>query len=206
MKKLSFLFFLLVASITAFAANVTAGKKAAPLRAAAKMPTFCSETDANPQYYIVTFNRSGTCMSESTNGTDNCIRLYNSTGDASQQWKLVGTQDNFQFVNKNGNYAVVSSESIYTSEGGTNPNPIRASKSAQPGGYKLVVSSCMDNGAGFEVIANSKSGNNYMNLWGDPRGGNTIGFWKVGDQNNVVSFTNPGAMNGALEYKTVGVS
>ena len=105
MKKLSFLFFLLVASITAFAANVTAGKKAAPLRAAAKMPTFCSETDANPQYYIVTFNRSGTCMSESTNGTDNCIRLYNSTGDASQQWKLVGTQDNFQFVNKNGNYA-----------------------------------------------------------------------------------------------------
>ena len=206
MKKLSFLFFLLVASITAFAANVTAGKKAAPLRAAAKMPTFCSETDANPQYYIVTFNRSGTCMSESTNGTDNCIRLYNSTGDASQQWKLVGTQDNFQFVNKNGNYAVVSSESIYTSEGGTNPNPIRASKSAQPGGYKLVVSSCMDNGAGFEVIANSKSGNNYMNLLGDPRGGNTIGFWKVGDQNNVVSFTNPGAMNGALDYKTVGVT
>ena len=55
MKKLSFLFFLLVASITAFAANVTAGKKAAQLRAAAKMPTFCSETDANPQYYIVTF-------------------------------------------------------------------------------------------------------------------------------------------------------
>ena len=206
MKKLSFLFFLLVACITAFAGNVISGKKAAPLRAAAKMPTFCSETDANPQYYIVTFNRSGTCMSESTNGTDNCIRLYNSTGDASQQWKLVGTQDNFQFVNKNGNYAVVSSESIYTSEGGTNPNPIRASKSAQPGGYKLVVSSCMDNGAGFEVIANSKSGNNYMNLWGDPRGGNTIGFWKVGDQNNVVSFTKPGAMNGALDYKTVGVT
>ena len=44
MKKLSFLFFLLVACITAFAGNVISGKKAAPLRAAAKMPTFCSET------------------------------------------------------------------------------------------------------------------------------------------------------------------
>lgn len=192
MRRILFLLFAFVGYLSAFAS--------------AKWPTFCTTTDANPQYYVITFNRTGYCMSESTNGTDNCIRLYAASGTDSQQWKLVGTSDNFQLINKNGNYIIVSSQSISTTEGGTNPTPLRTSKSEQPGGFSLVESTNTTNGAGFEIVANSKTDNQYVNLWGSPASANTLGFWQKGDQNNVVTFSKPNAMGGATDYKTIGIT
>ena len=192
MRRILFLLFAFVGYLSAFAS--------------AKWPAFCTATDANPQYYVITFNRTGYCMSESTNGTDNCIRLYAASGTDSQQWKLVGTSDNFQLINKNGNYIIVSSESISTTEGGPNPTPLRTSKSEQPGGFSLVESTNTTNGAGFEIVANSKTGYQYVNLWGSPASANTLGFWQKGDQNNVVTFSKPNAMGGATDYKTIGIT
>lgn len=173
---------------------------------AAKLPTFCSETDANPQYYVISFNRTGMCMSESTNGSDNCIRLYAANGAATQQWKLVGSADNFQMVNKEGRYIVVSSQSISTTEGGPNPNPLRSSTTEQPGGFSLIQATNTTNGAGFEIKANQKTGYQFVNMWGSPASANTLGFWEQGDQNNVVSFAKPNAMGGAVDYKTIGIT
>lgn len=153
-------------------------------------------------YYYVKFLRNEKVMSVSS---DNCIRLYAGSGESSQQWRLIGSQNNFQFQNKDGQYIVVSSQSVPSTDGGaTNPNPLRPSTSEQPGGFKLRVAPNTDNGTGWEIVANSKSGNNVVNLWGDPGNGNSIGFWKTNDQNNVVVFVKPDSDLGAADYKTVG--
>ncbi len=167
-----------------------------------KWPTF--STDDTEKYYFVKFNRASRYMAESTNGTDNCIRLYSVDDVDGQKWKLVGTKDNFQFVNKSGNIIAVSSTSISTTEGGTNPNPLRYGTTEQSGGFKLVESTNTTNGSGFEIVANSKSGNNYVNMWGSVVEGNTLGFWQAGDQNNVCTFVDPDDMDYA-DYKSTGI-
>lgn len=171
------------------------------LRATAKWPTFSSgDTE---KYYFVQFNRTKRCMTPGK--TDDCIRLYTADGSDTQLWKLVGTKDNFQFVNKDGKYIIVSQTAISTTEGGNNPNPLRLGTSAQSGGFKLVQSSNTVNGAGFEIVANSKSGNTYVNMWGQPIEGNTLGFWEAGDQNNVVSFNDPENLD-ITDYTSTGIT
>lgn len=171
-----------------------------------KWPTMAASADAeDAAYYFIKFNRPARYMAESTNGTDNCIRLYAADPSDTQLWKLVGTKDNFQFLNKAGHYIVVSSEGISTTEGGNNPNPLRASDEEQDGGFSLVESTNTANGSGFEIVANKKSGNQYVNMWGSPVEGNTLGFWQAGDQNNVVSFVSPDDIT-YTEFKTEGIA
>ena len=207
MKKFSIFFLLLAVCMTAMAKSAAtarfAAKANAPHRASAKMPTFCTDDATDAQYYIISFKRTGKCMSV---GSDGCIRLLDASGLSTQQWKLVGSSDNFQMVNKDGQYIIVSSQSVSTTEGGPNPTPLRASSTAQPGGFSLAQSSNTTNGVGFEIKANQKTGYQYVNMWGSPSTQNTLGFWESGDQNNVVGFSKPNAMGGATEYKTVGIT
>ena len=198
MKRFSlFLLLLLVCTIAG------ARSKSVQTKATLTWPTFASSADAEGTYYLVKFNRTKRCMS--VGSSDDCIRLYTTTSaDDGRLWKLVGTKDNFQFVNKEGKYIVISSQSVYTTEGGTNPNPLRAGTSEQSGGFKLVTSSNTTNGAGFEIVANSKSGNTYVNMWGSPVEGNTLGFWQAGDENNVVTFEDPADMD-ITDYKSTGI-
>lgn len=204
MKKFLLLLFALAVSFIAGLQCVnaaTSGKR--PLKASAKLPEFSTET-GEATYYYVKFLRSGKVMS--VGASDNCIRLYDATGTETQQWKLIGTQENFQFQNMAGDYIVVSSQSISTTEGGNNPTPLRTSASKQPGGFKLQTAPNTSNGAGWEIVANSKSGNNVANLWGSPGTGNTIGFWQTNDENNVVTFVKPNTEINAADYKTVGIT
>ena len=198
MKRITLFFIALFAClfVGVQSTSAAASKKAAP-----KTPEFVTSGDGGT-YYYVKFLRNEKVMSVSS---DNCIRLYAGSGESSQQWRLVGTQNNFQFQNKDGQYIVVSSQSLgATSTGAANPNPLRPSTSEQPGGFKLQVAPNTQNGTGWEIVANSKSGNNVVNLWGDPGDGNSIGFWKTNDQNNVVVFVKPDTDLGAADYKTVG--
>ena len=198
MKRITLFFIALFAClfVGVQSTSAAASKKAAP-----KTPEFVTSGDGGT-YYYVKFLRNEKVMSVSS---DNCIRLYAGSGESSQQWRLVGSQDNFQFQNKDGKYIVVSSQSLgATSTGAANPNPLRPSTSEQPGGFKLQVAPNTDNGTGWEIVANSKSGYNVVNLWGDPGDGNSIGFWKTNDQNNVVVFVKPDTDLGAADYKTVG--
>lgn len=171
-----------------------------------KWPTFTASADAaTKQYYFINFARGGRYMAESTNGTDDCVRLYSIDANDAQQWMLVGTADNFQLLNKAGHYAYVSSESINTTEGGVNPKPIRFRTTPDENGFKLVESTNTTNGVGFEIQSNGISGSeNRFNLWGSPVEGNVIGFWKANDQNNVVQFTEPSKIKFA-DYKSTGI-
>lgn len=201
MKKFTLFFIALVACFFAGVECISAATAGGLKKASPKLPEFVTSGDGGT-YYYVKFLRNEKVMSVSS---DNCIRLYAGSGESSQQWRLVGSQDNFQFQNKDGQYIVVSSQSVSATDGGaTNPNPLRPSTSEQPGGFKLQVAPNTDNGTGWEIVANSKSGNNVVNLWGDPGNGNSIGFWKTNDQNNVVVFVKPDTDLGAADYKTVG--
>ena len=203
MKRLSLLLLSIVMSLTAGMGRAFASDGGVVAKASAKMPVF-STSDGEGTYYYVKFLRTGNVMS--VGNYDNCIRLYEPSGADTQLWKLVGTQDNFQMVNKAGQYIVVSSQAVYTEEGGNNPNPMRTGTSEQPGGYKLQNAPNTDNGQGFEIVALGKSGNNVANMWGSPTTGNTVGFWKTNDANNVVAFVEPGGIGGALDYKTIGIT
>lgn len=201
MKKFTLFFIALVACFFAGVECISAATAGGLKKASPKLPEFVTSGDGGT-YYYVKFLRNEKVMSVSS---DNCIRLYAGSGESSQQWRLVGSQNNFQFQNKDGQYIVVSSQSLgATSTGAANPNPLRPSTSEQPGGFKLQVAPNTDNGTGWEIVANSKSGNNVVNLWGDPGDGNSIGFWKTNDQNNVVVFVKPDSDLGAADYKTVG--
>ena len=203
-KKISIFLVALATSLSAglqCATAATTGSR--PLKASAKLPTF-STTTGEGTYYYVKFLRNSKVMS--VGASDDCIRLYDASGAETQQWKLIGTQDNFQFQNMEGNYIVVSSTSVSTTEGGTNPNPLRVSSSQQSGGFKLQTAPNTANGAGWEIVANSKSGNNVVNLWGTPGTGNTVGFWQTNDENNVVTFVQPDTEIAGADYKSVGIS
>lgn len=201
MKKITLFFIALVACFFAGVECISAATAGGLKKASPKLPEFVTSGDGGT-YYYVKFLRNEKVMSVSS---DNCIRLYAGSGESSQQWRLVGSQNNFQLQNKDGQYIVVSSQSAAATDGGAaNPNPLRPSTSEQPGGFKLQVAPNTDNGTGWEIVANSKSGNNVVNLWGDPGNGNSIGFWKTNDQNNVVVFVKPDSDLGAADYKTVG--
>ncbi len=195
MKRITFLFLSLLACLMVKAQT---------------LPTF-SDGTAETYYYVKFLRPSNTtCMGTSTTSSDaRAIRLYAPSLSAmeTQQWKLVGTQDNFQFVNKKGEYIVVSNVAINTSEGGNNPKPLRAADSEQSGGFKLQVAPNTSNGKGWEIVANSVSGDqNVVNLWGTPDHSNTLGFWKTNDVNNVVSFVDVSEMEFTAEYATQAIS
>ena len=163
MKKFTLFFIALVACFFAGVECISAATAGGLKKASPKLPEFVTSGDGGT-YYYVKFLRNEKVMSVSS---DNCIRLYAGSGESSQQWRLIGSQNNFQFQNKDGQYIVVSSQSVPPTDGGaTNPNPLRPSTSEQPGGFKLQVAPNTDNGTGWEIVANSKSGNNVVNLWG----------------------------------------
>ena len=201
MKKISRFFIALMACIAmglqCMSASVATN---GPRKASAKLPTF-SSTTGDGTYYYVKFLVNGKVMSV---GSDNCIRLYDASSLETQQWKLVGTQNNFQLQNRAGDYIAIGNTSVSTTEGGTNPNPLIKSATQQSGGFKLQAAPNTTNGSGWEIVANSKSGNNVVNLWGAPGTGNTVGFWKTNDTNNVITFVDPDTDLGAADYKTVG--
>lgn len=163
------------------------------------MPTFSDESSTTPQYYFIQFTKNSQCWGESTNGTDNCVRVYPADPVDGQLWKLVGTQDNFQIVSKSGKYVVVSSEAISTSEGGDNATPLRTSTTPDSKGFKLVM-----NESDFEIVSLSVGTGKGCNLWGTPGKNNTIGFWNTGDSNNKLLFVDPAKMI-YDDYHTTGI-
>lgn len=90
MKRITLFF---VALFACLFVGVQSTSAAASKKAAPKTPEFVTSGDGGT-YYYVKFLRNEKVMSVSS---DNCIRLYAGSGESSQQWRLVGSQDNFQF-------------------------------------------------------------------------------------------------------------
>lgn len=168
------------------------------------LPTFSdSETE---QYYFIQNLVGGRNFGLSTNGSDNAVRTYSADPIDAQLWKLVGTQDNFQLVNKTGVYAYMGSTTIDGGNGGDCPAPLMAGATQQEGGFALTEAPNTTNGTGFEISVNNVSGSQkYLNLWGGSAEGACLGLWLTNDVNNVVKFIRPEDMTYA-DYQSEGIT
>ncbi len=155
--------------------------------------------DNSSTYYFIQFNRGGYALADK--GLSEPIRTASADPVNGQLWKLVGTKDNFQLVNKDGHYAVVSSTQLTgDTYGGTNGTPLRAEASEYSGGFKLIETTNTTYTPGWEIVPNSSTSKGF-NQWGGPYEGVSIGLWNTGDSNNPLLFVSPDDMVYA-DYKT----
>lgn len=136
-------------------------------------------------WYYVQFKEGGGCLQDNGNGQPVTV-VTKSVNDA-QLWKVVGSQSNFQLVNKStGLYAVVSSTAS-TSNGVSNPNPLRTSSSEQNGGFSIVSTGYASHAPAWEIKVNTTDfAHQYLNQFGGTMDG--IGLWNLGDKNNPLVF------------------
>lgn len=160
-------------------------------------PTFSNET--TERWYFIRFAAGVRQMAATTAGE--LVTLCTADPVNGQLWKLVGDKDNFQLVNKDGLYAIVSSEGVQTTTGGYNGTPIRASQTEQPQGYSLSENTKRDGTFNVDINANSGKA---LNQWGSAAEGQTIGVWNTDDGNDAVVFIAEDEMTYA-DYKTSGI-
>ena len=136
-------------------------------------------------WYYVQFKEGGGCLQD--NGTGQPVTVRTKSVNDAQLWKVVGSQSNFQLVNKStGLYAVVSSTSS-TSNGVSNPNPLRTSSSEQSGGFSIVSTTNTNYSPAWEIKVNTTGfAHQYLNQFGGTMDG--IGLWDLGDMNNPCEF------------------
>ncbi|MBQ0049158.1 MAG: glycoside hydrolase family 95 protein [Bacteroidales bacterium] len=151
MKKLRIIFLLCVALLANAARALTA-------------PEFGKET-----YYAIVFTNSQLWFTAAANNAS--ITTQKGSFEAAtdkQLWKFVGTTDNFQLVNKAGQYAVYTNERI------------KAGTAQDASGWSLKATNTY-----YELKWNGATGENaYMNQWGGNGVGKELGLWKTGDGNN----------------------
>ncbi len=145
-----------------------------PLTFISAEPTFPNFSDASNEYwYFIKFGNGGWVIEDK--GTGNNV-LTTTTDDLDQQkWKLVGTKDNCQIVNKAGNYMVYQSERIKTS----------TSEDAQ--GFKVVATENSSYPLYFE-IQHASSTTTAFNMWGGAGSGKEIGLWNANAAGNPLQF------------------
>ena len=160
-------------------------------------PTFSNET--TERWYFIRFAAGVRQMAATTAGE--LVTLCTADPVNGQLWKLVGDKNNFQFVNKDGLYAIVSSEGVQTTTGGYNGTPIRASQTGQPQGYSLSENTKRDGTFNVDINANSGKA---LNQWGSAAEGQTIGVWDTNNVNDAVVFIPEDEMTYA-DYKTSGI-
>lgn len=145
------------------------------------MPTF-STADATTWYFIQ-FAQNGSVIT--SNGLGNkATRPTVITPSSSKLWKLVGDGENFQIVNKNGEYLSVS--------GSGGSARLIAADSPYSAGFSLVESPSTAHAGTWEIVANGISGSNKrLNLWeGAGSAAQEIGFYagSAGETGNALRF------------------
>ena len=166
---------------------------------AAKMPTFSA--DGTDTWYFIQFRNSNRTLQD--NGLGECIRLAAADPIDGQLWKLVGTADNFQLVNRAGRYAVVSTTAA-SSESPANSTPLRSSATPSSKGFKLIETTNATYMPAWEIQPVGQTGK-ALNQWGGTAIGKSIGVWDTADNNNPLTFISPDDMVYA-DFKAVGIS
>lgn len=130
------------------------------------------------KYYVVQFTNSQLYL---TAGNDNAnLTTQQGSLDAAtdkQLWRFVGSESNFQMINKAGQYAVYS----------TSASRMQGAKSEDANGWSLV-----NGNTTWQLKWKGASGDQaYMNQFGGTGVGKTLGLWNSGDQNNLFIIMDP---------------
>lgn len=151
-------------------------------------------TDEKTQWYIVQFCQNSTCMK--AQGPDQPLVQSATEKDDALTWKLIGSKDNFQLVNKlTGQYAVATGSG----------DAARIALSAQPydKGFCLVETANANFPNNWEIHLAGTTGKVAFNLWQGAIEGNPIGLWNANDQNNPLRFVDPNQIP-FDDYKVLG--
>lgn len=137
-------------------------------------------TEGNDVWYFLHFQNGG-CVLASDGAGKSCLRKKAVPVDA-QMWKVTGTAENAQFINKAGEYLTIS---------GSGEGCVKASNEAYAAGFSLVPTSNADYYKNWELKpndANNSNGQNYVNQFGGTAADGKFGLWTYGDPNNVIKF------------------
>ena len=150
------------------------------LLASTVLPEFSGE--GSEKWYILQFCTGDMSMRGVGEG-QNVVQAAVEKSNA-QMWKLVGTQDNFQLVNRaTGLYAVV--------EGTGDAARLVLRPTADASGFCLVETGYAALQPNWEIHVAGKTSRPAFNLWQGAIAGNPIGFWDANDKNNPVRFMDP---------------
>ncbi len=160
-----------------------------------ELPEF--STADNEVWYFMQWKKGGNCL-QSMGAGKSAVRAT-PIPDNSMMWKLVGTQDNVQFINKNGEYLVVSGTADANGS-------VKASTEPYNGGFSLVPTENADYYKNWEIKANPVSGAHaYINQFGGTTVGGQFGCWNLGDGNNSMNFMLVGTVDYG-EYAVEGTT
>lgn len=142
------------------------------------LPEFSSEE--NPVWYFLQWQRGGNVLE--SKGVGKAVVQSKAAPINAGQWKLVGDRDNFQLVNKDGEYLVISGEA--TSDGS-----VKTATTPYSAGFSLVNTKNTTYPLNWEIKPNNVSGG--INLFQGSILGNTFCCWTLGDINNPMNFVLP---------------
>lgn len=173
----------------------TAGDKNNPLRVyntagaemsgfpqpSATLPTF--STDANTVWYFMQWAKQGRVLT--SDGTGKAALQKTAAPIDAALWKVIGTQDNCQFVNKAGEYLTVSGTV-------TDHGSVKTAATPYTSGFALVNTTCADYPKQWEIKDNASG--KFINMAGGPSEGGVFCCWNAGDGNNPMDFILPDDM------------
>lgn len=129
-------------------------------------------------YYYIAFGNSNLVLQD-MGASKNVTTQSRKYGEESQLWKLVGSETNFQLVNKgSGRKAYCDGSRIKT----------RTSDDAK--GFSINNTTNTSYSGMYEIawVGAAGQANRYFNQWGGTGVGNEIGLWAAGDVNNPLYF------------------
>ncbi len=135
---------------------------------------FSNDTQEN--FYYITFANSDLVLQD-MGAANNITTQGRKYGEQSQLWKLVGSEGNFQFVNKgSGRYAYYDGSRLKTRQ------------AADANGFTIEATTNMNYVGKYEIAWNGAAGQSsrYLNQWGGMGVGKEIGLWMAADVNNIL--------------------
>ncbi len=136
-------------------------------------------SDANNEYWFMIRFANGDAHLASNGANDQAVTA-NIRNVSSQWWKFVGTDDNFQLVNKDGRYVTIKSG---TATNGQTGNLLHMVSEPDANGFSIIESTNANYPETYEIVWNGASGKSF-NQWGGAGAGKSIGVWDTGDNNN----------------------
>jgi len=133
-------------------------------------------TDEQETFYYVTFVNSELVLQD-MGASQNITTQSRRFSEPSQLWKLVGTKDNFQLVNKG------SGRSAYY-----DGSRVKTRQAADENGFSIELTTKSNLIGNYEISWNgaASQANRYFNQWGGTGVGTEIGLWQAADVNNVL--------------------
>ncbi len=143
-------------------------------------PEFVADDTAEPTWYYIQFKQNNSVIE--SQGVGNSVkRVIGPMPVANKLWKLVGNRNNFQIVNKKGEYLVIQGT-------GTGAR-VKASATPYAAGYSLIQTPANSHWPAFEIKDNDTK--NCFNLWqGAGAAAQEVGIYgsSAGENGNALTF------------------